>query len=136
MKQGISVVVVDDKEGSAYATSLVVQDYLEERGLESDQVYTFSFPTEAFRFISNQVIDVLVTDLQMPVMNGDELIRQVGAISPITTSIIMTAKSNYQPPAGLDVVGVLEKPFQEDDLFGLLDDATECIISNTDILEE
>lgn len=136
MKEDIRIIVVDDSELTAYLTAKIAEDYLAERGLEPSLVSHFSSPMEALGFVASNVVDVLITDLQMPIVNGEELIRRVKVISPMTTSILMTGKPEYHPPKELDVVGFLEKPFQEDDLFGLLADATECIILNTDILEE
>ena len=145
MKQGICIVVVDDDPACAFLTAALTVDYLEERGLDSTQVSYFSSSVQALSFIarnvlSGSVIDVLITDLQMPEMDGEELIMQTRHLSSNTSFIMMSGRHGYRPPDALGEVDFLEKPFQEEALTGLLDDALESVVSNIadtdDILEE
>lgn len=50
------------------------------RALESElnaRVAAFSCPAEAFAFVDSQVVDLLVCDMLMPLVNGEDLIRAV-----------------------------------------------------------
>ncbi len=68
--------------------------------------------------------DLVLTDLEMPRMNGVELAQAVRRLSPGQPIVVMSAnfKRNIQKhiPDGL-VVGILEKPFGIADLRQILD---------------
>jgi YesN/AraC family two-component response regulator len=74
---------------------------------------------EALDILRQSHIDLLVTDIQMPVMNGLELLRQVrsglAGESHKLRTIIITSFSNLDTlgtAIALDVNGFLEKPFK------------------------
>lgn len=74
---------------------------------------------EALDILRQNHIDLLVTDIQMPVMNGLELLRQVrsglAGESHTLRTIIITSFSNLDTlgtAIALDVNGFLEKPFK------------------------
>jgi CheY-like chemotaxis protein len=48
-------------------------------------------PYEALRMAERQPIDLLVTDVMMPSMKGDELARRFVAVSPATRILFMSA---------------------------------------------
>ena len=77
-----------------------------------------------------QRIDVVLTDLFMPVMDGMELIRQLLDQDPAAKIVAMTGVDGYSifperlPEASrLGAFRVLEKPFSEDALLLVLEEA-------------
>src|SRR5688500_6328810 len=48
-------------------------------------------PSEGIKHLTVQHIDVVVTDLSMPDMDGLQLLERVKAVSPATQVILMTA---------------------------------------------
>jgi len=81
---------------------------------------------EAWRSIEEQVPDILVTDLQMPEMNGYELIQQVRS-NPATAElpiIMLTAKA-LEIAEGealrFGLVRILTKPFSPKALLQLIE---------------
>jgi len=81
-------------------------------------------PEKALEIIAQRRIDVVLTDYEMPGMNGIELTRVVREMSPHSTVILMTglAAPDLFRSSGAD--GFLQKPFSVDALREALDDAT------------
>lgn len=60
----------------------------------------------AWELFQQHAIDVVVTDLQMPVMNGQELVKKIRAVSSVPVFIT----SAYEVDADLQISGYFEKP--------------------------
>lgn len=52
--------------------------------------------TEALAFIQQQVPDIVITDLQMPEMNGLQLVQAIKSDFPLTPVVLMTARGNEE----------------------------------------
>jgi len=83
MKPKRTILCVDDDEHSLSIRKVM----LETRGY---RVLTCSDPDRAIEFIRCGGIDLLLTDLMMPKMNGVQLIDQVKAISPHTPALLFS----------------------------------------------
>ena len=84
----------------AQQTILVVDDEVEVRALVREilslngyNVIDTGDPIEARRIVEAQPIDLLLTDVVMPIMNGLELAKRVEATSPTTKVILMSGYS-------------------------------------------
>ena len=91
----------------------LVQQTLERAGY---RVLVAADGDEALRVgaASTHPVDVLVTDMVMPGMNGGELARRVLEASPSTPVVFMSGYTTEAVPAGLGAGpdgGLLEKPF-------------------------
>ena len=77
-----------------------------------------SEPKEALEFITQNSIDVLVTDLRMPAMNGAELLRNVVEVSPNCIRIVLSGEVGTS--LVYETLGVahrfLSKPSSADDI--------------------
>lgn len=64
---------------------------------------------------------LILLDLMMPVMSGQELIASLAALLPAEPPpiCVMTAAPHFAE--GLDVVAVIRKPFDEDALMAIVD---------------
>jgi CheY-like chemotaxis protein len=62
------------------------------------QVYAFSDPLEALSYASEQIPDLLITDFQMPTLNGAELIRRFRAVPDCkqVPAVVVTAYEDSQ----------------------------------------
>jgi two-component system response regulator YesN len=86
MSETISILVVDDNP--AMATALA--DILEVKGFV---VHTAASGAEALEIMRKQPVDILLTDVKMPEMNGLELYRGTRKLYPRLITIFMTAYS-------------------------------------------
>ncbi len=102
-----TIVIVDDDEGVRLVArqALAAQGYV---ALETGD------PQQAIRMAREQHIDLLLTDVIMPIMKGPELADRIQAVSPSTRVLLM---SGYQTS---DITGsarpFLAKPFSIDGL--------------------
>ena len=79
--------------------------------------------TEALEVLKKQAIHIVFTDIQMPVMDGLELAKQVKTIYPDIPIIILTGYSDFnyvQEALRQQVFDYLLKPVSEDDLTEVL----------------
>lgn len=100
------------------------------------EVYFATSGIEALSIISENEIDLIVTDMRMPQMDGYELLNKVRELSPSTIRLILSGytdekivfKSIYSNLAKLFIT----KPWKQDDFRKAIDDVfkTEDLLSN------
>ena len=86
---GVRVLVADDEADHLQYLAETIAGW----GYEVSQA---ADGQEALRIVSSSVVDVLVTDLMMPRMDGFELLRTLGAEDRQPPSIVMTAFGNIE----------------------------------------
>jgi two-component system response regulator HydG len=112
------LVVEDDVEMLA-----LLQTELEEAGLE---VLTATRADEALEVARRHAVDVVVTDLVMPGMKGDELLRRLRALAPGTPVVIMTAFGSIESAVDAMREGAFHyvtKPFRVEQLIVTIENA-------------
>jgi CheY-like chemotaxis protein len=97
------ILVVDDES----AIRLLISQML---AILRHEAVTAANGLEAVRLFAmdKEGIDVVVTDLHMPVMDGYEAVRQIRKTAPDATIIAMSGYAESECPAGTTF---LEKPF-------------------------
>lgn len=92
------------------------------------QIYNSLSPIEAIDIYKENNIDVVVTDLKMPVMDGIELIKEIKKIKPTQKCILLTA---YYEPHLLDkpelssiIHKYVIKPFKKNELREIIVEAS------------
>lgn|GEM_PF-1635206 len=119
-------------EGEPTKTILVVDDIFETRDYLQQvlngagfRVITTENALQALSLLFDQPIDLMMTDMRMPTMNGVELIRQVRGLTELKDlPIIAISASAFNTDreklimAGAD--GFVSKPFDEQEIFSLL----------------
>jgi len=106
------ILVVDDEDKVAFSLAEVLNEDL---GV-GYQVATATSGEEALASISNQVVDLIVTDLRMPGINGFDFIRQARRVVPHALFILITARwseSVSTTASSLGVFRCLPKPFSK-----------------------
>jgi CheY-like chemotaxis protein len=84
MKETAIILVVDDNPSMAKT----LMDIMSVKGFEIHAAYS---GMEALAILQSQPIDILLTDVVMPDMNGVELYRKTRKAFPKLTTILMTA---------------------------------------------
>jgi CheY-like chemotaxis protein len=107
-----SVLVVDDDE----VVRLIARRSLEAAGYH---VWEASDGTQALGYLLQGVVDVVVTDIRMPKMDGWELLTHLRSMSPRVPTLLM---SGYDVQLGTSKISemVLTKPFRPEQLTNLV----------------
>jgi DNA-binding NtrC family response regulator len=124
--KSVRVLVVDDRPEMAE----MIADDLDDRGYETVAV---SSGREALRVLTSERIDVLVTDLRMPEVDGLRLLRASRELDPSRPVILMTAfeaLDNAIEASELGVCHYLTKPFRLDLLARLLQRAIDLSMTH------
>ncbi len=77
-------------------------------------------PVEALECLKSNKGDILLTDYEMPKMEGPELIARAKSFLPNLISILMTGNGILQP---MDSVSLMSKPFSKSVLVDMLTSA-------------
>lgn len=108
----LSILVVDDDPVIVSLLRRVIVD------LEIGATYTAETGAEALQIIDKESIDVLLTDIQMPIMGGLELLKKIRcgeSSAPRNLRTIMFTSTSPSDTLGtairLDVNGFIPKPF-------------------------
>ncbi len=112
----LKIAVIDDEEGIL----LSMRVFLE---MEGHQPVTFSSPKKALAVLSQEKVDLIILDIRMPEMTGEELAMKFKKTA-LTKDIpiILFSAHDTLPEIALKVgaEGILEKPFHFDKLIHLL----------------
>ncbi len=115
---GARVLVVDDDPAIGRLVRALLQ---------GSDVYFVDSGTTALARLANEDFDVLITDLEMPDLDGLELCAQVAAARPHLPVIVLTAHGNYERAVGAVRAGAydfLTKPIERAPLQLAVDRAT------------
>jgi CheY-like chemotaxis protein len=75
--------------------------------------------TEALKILSRERIDMLVTDIRMPGLDGRQLFEQIRHRRPRICILVMTAYGSrevFEWLKGFGKIGYIEKPFEISEL--------------------
>ncbi len=109
-----NILIVDDEEDITWSIA---------RGFSRDnrtiEIICTNRGSEALRILNENKIDLLVTDMRMPGVNGRQLFEQVRLLHPELRILVMTAYGSSEVEEwlkGLGSVEYIEKPFEISDL--------------------
>lgn len=113
MIQGKSkILVVDDEPGMRDFLEIMLQK-------EGYAVETVPDGLRAVERVESTLFDLCIADIQMPKMNGIELLRRLGEKSPETTVIMITAFASHETAIEAMKLGAYDyitKPFKIDEI--------------------
>lgn len=114
-----NIVVVDDENGMAWA----VQRSLERKFKKRVAVEIFLHPCDALEKIGSTT-DILITDFQMPAMNGPELIAKAREKTPGIKVVLMSgddgARKRLAALTGDKAIVTVLKPFDTKELTDII----------------
>ncbi|MBI0579502.1 response regulator [Neobacillus cucumis] len=114
------MLIVDDDW--LISTSLMAMDEWNERNI--DVIGTAENGTEALYWMDNEKIDMILTDIRMPNMDGLELTKHIYENSPRIQVIIMSGYEEFtyaHNAMKYNARGYILKPIDTDELFGVID---------------
>lgn len=109
-----NILIVDDEEDLTWSISRRLS-----RDNDSIKVLCANSGKSALDILSHNAIDLLITDLRMPEINGWELLEKIKEKYPETLVIVMTAHGSIEVIDALNrwgKAGYIEKPFDMNDL--------------------
>ncbi len=110
MTSGARILVVDDEPRVAEVLAMVLRR-------EGHEVATLNDPRKALAAIEDDPVDLLVTDLKMPHVDGIELMRRAREAQPDLPVVLITAHGSVRTAIDAMKEGAfdyVEKPFDND----------------------
>jgi two-component system probable response regulator PhcQ len=108
-----NVVIVDDEPHVLKALGRLLRD-------ENFALSTTTHPAEVVDAVKRAPVSLIVSDYEMPEMNGIELMKLVKTTSPETIRIILTGKADMQATIRAinegEVFRFITKPWDDEDL--------------------
>jgi two-component system, chemotaxis family, chemotaxis protein CheY len=111
------VLIVDDSP----AMRSFVKRVLELSGFEMGACLEAGNGSEALDLLNQEWVDVILTDINMPVMNGEEFVRQVSqndSLRNVPILVVSTDRTEdrIRQMITLGAKGYVKKPFQPEEL--------------------
>ena len=120
-----TLLYVEDESATRMVTSMFLEPYFTD-------IYEASNGQEAFSFYQDKKPDVIITDIEMPKLNGLELCRKIRQTDKETPIIITTAYTSVEyllEAVSLNLIKYLGKPLKEEEVFEALKNCFEFLES-------
>lgn len=108
-----TILIVDDEKNIVSGLKMAAED-------EGYSVLTAFDGEEAWKTINSNIVDLVLTDLRMPGMSGDELVRKIAASYPTLPVIVLTGHGTIETAVESMRAGAIDfftKPVDIDKLF-------------------
>lgn len=111
----ISALIVDDSS----VMRKIVERSLRQAGIELQVVFEAGNGSEALQVLAGQTVDLILSDINMPVMDGLEFVRQLQTVeSAKNTPVVMitteASESHVMQALSYGAKGYIRKPFTPD----------------------
>ena len=111
----IRALIVDDSS----VMRKIVERSLRNAGLDLSEVYEASNGAEGLAVLAEKKVDLILSDINMPVMDGLEFVRQMQATqaahgAPVVMITTEGSESNVVQALSLGAKGYIRKPFTPD----------------------
>ncbi|MSN25045.1 MAG: response regulator [Geobacter sp.] len=106
------ILIVDDEENAREALSKILTH-------DGYDVYSAANGVEALNFLRGRQVDLIITDINMPEMNGLMFLRELNRSYPESNVIMITAYGeveSYLEAMNLGAFEYINKPIRYDDL--------------------
>jgi two-component system, chemotaxis family, chemotaxis protein CheY len=112
-----NILIVDDSP----AMRAFIRRVLDMSGLEIGNCIQANNGEEALAALGNQWVDVILTDINMPVMDGEEFVRRLGGdpvLRAVPVIVVSTDQTEHRVKQMMDLgaKGYVKKPFQPETL--------------------
>src|SRR5690554_4911826 len=119
----INILLVDDEAAIRETLKIILKN-------EGYDIYTAENGNVALEIIRNNIIDILITDLKMPKMNGIELMERVLSLDPDIETIFISAYADIKSAiraVKLGAIDYLEKSFTNEELISTIKKAEKRV---------
>ncbi|MGB4351227.1 MAG: sigma-54 dependent transcriptional regulator [Tissierellaceae bacterium] len=119
----INILLVDDEAAIRETLKIILKN-------EGYDIYTAENGNVALEIIRNNIIDILITDLKMPKMNGIELMERVLSLDPDIETIFISAYADIKSAiraVKLGAMDYLEKSFTNEELISTIKKAEKRV---------
>jgi two-component system, chemotaxis family, chemotaxis protein CheY len=111
----VRALIVDDSS----VMRKIVERSLRQAGLELSSVIEAGNGAEALGLLDTNMVDLILSDINMPVMDGLEFVRQVQTVEklrhiPVVMITTEGSESNVVQALSLGAKGYIRKPFTPD----------------------
>lgn len=118
----LHILIVDDSP----AMRSFIRRVMKLSGMEVDHYFEAGNGQEALAQLAANPIDAVLTDINMPVMDGEEFVRKMRAEGPFQSTPVIVISTDatthrIQTMQSLGAVGYLQKPFGPEQLRNELD---------------
>lgn len=134
MKYIKTIVVADDESMQCEILSQIISQMIPEA-----QIFSCSNGAEAYEIIRERSVDVLVTDIRMPEMDGMMLIEKVSKEFPGVKTLLISAYQEFEYARNAIKFGVFDylvKPFHMDTIEKLLERIDEKIREEQEMFQQ
>jgi DNA-binding NtrC family response regulator len=111
-EQAKRILVIDDEENARVALSRILSR-------EGYDVASAENGSEALQYLRDKDVELIITDMNMPVMNGITFLRELNATRPASNVIMITAYGeveSYLEAMNLGAFEYINKPVKIDEL--------------------
>ena len=91
-KAMLKVILIDDEEFTLHE----IADNINWTAFGFELSEAFSNPFEAMEYIKNHRLDLIITDIEMPLLSGLEIAKYVSENFPETKLVFLTAYSEFR----------------------------------------
>ncbi len=127
--RNISILYVEDDEAARNATVKILSKLFKNITVAVDG-------QEGLEKYRSGDIDIIITDINMPRLNGIEMLEKIKQIDPFFYALVLTAYSdreNFMATISLGVRGYITKPINVAQLIGSLEVAVDFINKNKEL---
>jgi two-component system chemotaxis response regulator CheY len=120
------VLIVDDSP----VMRTFIQRVMKSSGFEASAYFQASHGGEALEVLARQQVDVVLTDINMPIMNGEELLKAIhsqGIQVPVVVISTDATEIRVRQMVALGASGYVTKPFSPEFLREELERVLGCM---------
>ncbi|MFC1490088.1 response regulator [Candidatus Latescibacterota bacterium] len=120
----LNILIVDDSE----IMRKVIRRIVSLSGFELGEVYEAENGEEALKVLNDNWIDVVLSDINMPVMNGIELLKTMKKTEGISDTPVIVVSTEgrsekIEEIMNLGAAGFITKPFKPEDIRSVISEA-------------
>lgn len=120
----LNILIVDDSE----VMRKVIRRIVNLSGFEIGMVFEAEHGEEALKVLNDNWIDVVISDINMPVMNGIELLKKIKESDTISDTPVIVVSTEgrserIEEIMKLGAAGFITKPFNPEEIRGIICEA-------------